>query len=41
MSPEEVALLDREAAKVGTFIQPGANPFPKKDLNTGLRMYDS
>lgn len=41
MSTDEVALLDREAAKVRTFILPEANPFPKNDINTGLRMYDS
>mgnify|MGYP005861443187 CR=1 FL=1 len=41
MPAEEVALLDREAAKVDTFIKPGAGPFPKKDVNTGLIMFDS
>ena len=41
MSPDEVALLDREAAKVTTFLTPDANPFPKKDVNTGLMLYDS
>ena len=41
MSGEEVALLDREAAKVTTFLTPEANPFPKKDINTGLILYDS
>lgn len=41
MTPEEVALLDREAAKVNTFVKPGASPFPKKDINTGLVMFDS
>lgn len=41
MSAEEVSLLDREAAKVTTFLTPEANPFPKKDINTGLILYDS
>jgi pyridoxine 4-dehydrogenase len=41
MSNEEVALLDREAAKVQSFLVPEANPFPKKDIKTGLIMYDS
>lgn len=41
MSADEVAILDREAAKVTTFLTPDANPFPRKDINTGLAMYDS
>jgi len=41
LSKEEVAVLDRAAAKVTTFIKPEANPFPKKDKDTGLIMYDS
>lgn len=41
MSKEEEKVLDRAAAKVTTFIKPEANPFPRKDKNTGLIMYDS
>lgn len=41
LSPEEVKVLDDAAAKVQTFIQPDASPFPRKDINTGLIMFDS
>jgi pyridoxine 4-dehydrogenase len=41
LSAEEERVLDRAAAKVTTFIRPEANPFAKKDKDTGLIMYDS
>lgn len=41
MSKEEEAMLDAAAAKVTTFLTPDKNPFPKEDINTGLKMYDS
>jgi pyridoxine 4-dehydrogenase len=41
LSKEEVQILDRAAAKVTTFIKPEANPFPRKDKDSGLIMYDS
>lgn len=41
LSNDEVAALDSASSKVGTFIQPDASPFPKKDINTGLVMFDS
>ncbi|EEC43910.1 predicted protein [Phaeodactylum tricornutum CCAP 1055/1] len=41
LSPEEVTILDLAAAKVQTFTKPSAVPFAKKDINTGLVMFDS
>ena len=41
MSKEEERALDLAAAKVTTFISPDKSPFPKKDINTGLVMFDS
>jgi pyridoxine 4-dehydrogenase len=41
LSKEEERTLDLAAAKVTTFIKPESNPFAKKDINTGLVMYDS
>lgn len=39
LSPEEVALLDDAATY--SYISPNASPFPKKDKDTGLVMFDS
>lgn len=41
LTKEEETTLDAAAAKVTSFIQPSANPFPKKDIKTGLILYDS
>ena len=41
LSPEEIKILDEASAKVNTFVQPDVSPFPKKDINTGLVMFDS
>ena len=41
LTKEEEQMLDDAAAKVTTFIQPSEGPFAKKDINTGLIMFDS
>ena len=41
LSPKEVQTLDEAAAKVTTFITPEKSPFPKEDINTHLKMFDS
>jgi pyridoxine 4-dehydrogenase len=41
LSSPEVAALDKAAVKVTSFIQPEASPFPKQDINTHLKMFDS
>jgi pyridoxine 4-dehydrogenase len=41
LSKEDVQILDEAASKVTTFIQPDVSPFPKKDKDTGLIMFDS
>jgi pyridoxine 4-dehydrogenase len=41
LTKDEERLLDDAAAKVKTFIQPSQGPFPRKDINTGLIMFDS
>jgi len=41
ISNEEMALLDAASAKVPAYIDSSASPFPKKDTNTGLVMFDS
>lgn len=41
LSATDVARLDAAAAKVDKVLQPETNPFPKKDVFTGLTMYDS
>lgn len=41
LSADEVARLDAAAAKVEKVLTPEANPFAKKDIFTGLKMYDS
>ena len=41
LTKDEETFLDKAAAKVTTFTQPSATPFPKKDINTGLVMFDS
>jgi pyridoxine 4-dehydrogenase len=41
LSSAEVAALDKAAAKVTSFIKPEASPFPKEDINTHLKMFDS
>ncbi|CAB9514615.1 Uncharacterized oxidoreductase At1g06690, chloroplastic [Seminavis robusta] len=41
LSKEEEQILDEAAEKVTSFVQPSEGPFPKKDVNTGLIMFDS
>ena len=41
LTKEEEKLLDDASAKVTGFITPDKNPFPRKDKDTGLTMYDS
>jgi len=41
LSPSEVAQLDAAASKVEGILSPSLNPFPKKDVFTGMTMYDS
>ena len=41
LSDEEEKALDTAAAKVTTFLSPDVSPFPKEDINTHLRMFDS
>jgi pyridoxine 4-dehydrogenase len=41
LSKEEVAVLDKASAKVTTFNTPDMLPFPKKDIKTGLVLFDS
>ena len=33
--------LDAVSMKVTGFVTPDKNPFPRKDIDTGLVMYDS
>ena len=40
MSSEEMKFLS-QAADGLAYVQPGVNPFPQKDKDTGLRMFDS
>mmetsp|Transcript_686 Transcript_686/g.2048 ORF Transcript_686/g.2048 Transcript_686/m.2048 type:complete len:410 (-) Transcript_686:126-1355(-) len=41
MTDAEVALLDEASSEVTGFVTPDKSPFPKKDINTGLIMFDS
>ncbi|KAL9189501.1 hypothetical protein ACHAXT_009176 [Thalassiosira profunda] len=41
LSKEEEKALDDASSKVTGFITPDKNPFPRKDKDTGLTMYDS
>lgn len=41
MTEEEMIMLDTAAKKVDNLLAPDASPFPKKDINTGLIMFDS
>jgi hypothetical protein len=41
LSAAQVARLDEAAARVPKAVMPEDNPFPKKDVFTGLAMYDS
>lgn len=41
LSAEEISLLDDASAKVPAYIDADKSPFPKKDVNTGLVMFDS
>jgi pyridoxine 4-dehydrogenase len=41
LSAEEVQQLDDVSMKTTGFLTPDKNPFPRKDVNTGLIMYDS
>ena len=37
----ELAALDRAAAPLEPLLPPDASPFPKKDLFTGMELFDS
>ena len=41
LTAEEEKWLDDASAKVTVFVSPDKNPFPRKDVHTGLVMYDS
>lgn len=41
LSEEEVRLLDLVSSKVPAYVSPDKSPFPKEDINTKLRMFDS
>ena len=41
LSAEEVRLLDVASSKVPSYISPDKSPFPKEDINTKLKMFDS
>lgn len=41
LSPKDVEALDEAAARVSTFITPDKSPFPKEDIKTHLKMFDS
>lgn len=41
LSREEEKELDNAASLVTTFLTPEKCPFPKEDINTGLKMFDS
>jgi len=41
LSAEEIARLDAASAKVKRVLYPEINPFAKKDIFTGMKMYDS
>jgi pyridoxine 4-dehydrogenase len=41
LSKEEEGILDEASGRVTGFLTPDKNPFPRKDVNTGLVMYDS
>ncbi|KAL7478875.1 hypothetical protein ACHAW6_004624, partial [Cyclotella cf. meneghiniana] len=41
LDADEMKSLDEASSKVTGFITPDKNPFPRKDINTGLKMYDS
>ena len=41
LSKEEERQLDEASAKVTGFVTPDKNPFPREDINTKLKMYDS
>ena len=41
LTKEEILMLDNASSNVSGFIEPDKSPFPKKDINTGLTMFDS
>jgi pyridoxine 4-dehydrogenase len=41
LSPTDVEALDEAGAKVTTFITPDKSPFPREDIKTHLKMFDS
>jgi pyridoxine 4-dehydrogenase len=41
LSEGEVKALDEAASKVTTFTTPDMEPFPKEDIGTHLKMFDS
>ena len=41
LSPKDVETLDAAAAKITTFVTPDKSPFPKEDIKTHLKMFDS
>jgi len=41
LTKDEVAALDLASAKTPAYISPDKSPFPKEDINTKLKMFDS
>ena len=41
LTAADVAALDAASAKLGPVLSPDSGPFPKKDKDTGLVMFDS
>ena len=41
LTPEEIQQLDNASSQITSFVQPDKSPFPKEDINTGLKMFDS
>lgn len=41
LTEDEVMALDAASAKVPAYISPDKSPFPKEDINTKLKMFDS
>jgi pyridoxine 4-dehydrogenase len=41
LTKEEIHLLDEASGRVPAYITPDKSPFPKEDINTKLKMFDS
>lgn len=41
LTGDELAALDMASAKTPAYISPDKSPFPKEDINTKLKMFDS